>query len=117
MTKYFHGGYGGLSVGQFILPPHLTKAPTTASYGARGICDPTKIYVTTIFDAAVMFACAHPSGRGKVYEVEPVGTVSEDHDAKSPGFSYECSRAKVTKVYRVKGKTIKRIQKYLLEDA
>jgi len=116
MTRYFHGGFGGLSAGQFVLPPQLTKAPTTANYGARSVCDKTKVYITTLFDAAVMFAGAHPSGRGKVYEVEPVGAVSEDPDAKDRGFSFGCSRAKVTKVYRVKGKTIKRIQKILLED-
>lgn len=117
MTKYFHGGFGGLSVGQFVLPPKLTRAPTTANYGARSVCNTTKVYITTSFEAAVVFSCAHPSGKGKVYEVDPVGDLTRDPDATGEGYSFECSRAKVTRVYRIKGKTIKRVQKMLLEDA
>lgn len=116
-TKYYHGGFGGLQIGQFVQPPSVSKAASTASFGAGGVCDRTKVYITTEFDAALVFACAHPSGRGKVYEVEPIGQVSDDPDAKALGYSYECAKARVVRVVRIEGKTIKRMQKALLAEA
>lgn len=116
-VKYFHGGYGGLRVGQYVEPPAVTKAPSLARFGARGVCDTSKVYVSTIFDGALLYGCMHHSGEGKVYEVEPVGELLEDPDAKSRGLSFSCDRAKVIKVYRLKGKTIKRVQKWMVGDA
>lgn len=114
--KYYHGGYGELKVGQYVLPPLLTRAATTANYGASSVLDRSKVYVCTQFEGALLFACGHHSGRGKVYEVEPMGGLEPDPDADRPNFSFQCQRAKVLKVYRVKGKTIKRVQKVLMED-
>lgn len=115
--KFYHGGYGGLCVGQSILPPSMTRAASTASYGAAAVCDRDKVYVTTDYDAALGFACAHPSGRGKLYEVEPVGDLEDDPDARKPGYSFQCERARIAKVFRVKGKLIKIVQKALLAEA
>lgn len=112
--RYFHGGFGGLSVGQHVLPPNVTKAPSTASYGAGGVCSRDRVYITTEFDAALVFACAHPSGRGKVYEVEPTGQVTDDPDARAMGYSYECEKARVVKVFKIRGKTIRNMQRALL---
>jgi rifampin ADP-ribosylating transferase len=117
MAKFFHGGYGDLKVGQFVLPPAITKAPSTARFGARAVCDTTKVYVCTEFDGALIFGCMHHSGAGKVYEVEPIGDLVDDPDAVTAGHSYSCDRARVLKVIRLKGKTIKRVQKFMLEDA
>lgn len=114
ITTYFHGGFGGLSPGQFVVPPNVSKASSTASYGAAGVCNRDKVYVTTEFHAALLFACAHPSGKGKVYEVEPVGEVEDDPDAQLPGFSFQCERARVKRVIKVKGKMIRQVQKELL---
>ena len=117
MVKYYHGGYGELKEGQHVLPPILTKAPSLARFGGRGVCDTNKVYVCTEFDGALLYACMHQSGHGKVYEVEPIGDLIEDIDAKHTGFSFACDRAKIVKVFRVKGKTIKRVQKIMLEAA
>jgi rifampin ADP-ribosylating transferase len=114
--RYFHGGYGNLKVGQFVLPPSVTKAPSLARFGMMGICDTSKVYICTEFEGALIYGCMHHSGAGKVYEVEPVGDLAEDQDAKSTGFSFTCDKAKVVKVYRLKGKTIKRVQKFMIED-
>jgi hypothetical protein len=114
---YFHGGYGQLKVGDLVLPPAETKAPSLASFGAHSVCDRSKVYVCSIQEGALLYACMHHSGRGKIYEVEPIGDLQEDPDAKFTGFSFSCDRARVIRVIRVKGKTIKKIQKHMLEAA
>jgi len=116
-TEFYHGGYGGLSVGQSVLPPSRTGAASTASFGAGAVCDRGAVYVTTDFDAAMFFACAHPSGRGKVYEVEPIGDLVHDIDATGQGYSFKCQSAKVKRVFKIKGKVIRNIQRALLVDA
>lgn len=112
---YFHGGYGGLRVGDMILPPSVTGAVSTASYGAASVCRRDRVYVTSRFDNAVDAAAVHPSGRGKVYEVKPLGDLTVDPDAlRLPGqepWSWECLKAVVVAVHRIPGKTKKRIKK------
>ncbi|KSV95424.1 hypothetical protein [Sinorhizobium sp. GL28] len=116
-VRYFHGGYGGLSVGQFVLPPAMTGAPSTAQFGAHGVCDTSKVYVCTDLHAALFFAGGHPSGNGKVYEVAPAGELTADPDALIDGLSYSCDKARVLRVIRVKGKLIKQIRRDLLRGA
>ncbi|WP_244618883.1 NAD(+)--rifampin ADP-ribosyltransferase [Rhizobium sp. 18065] len=112
---YFHGGFGGLSVGQIVLPPSRSGAPSTASFGAAAVCNRDAVYVTPDFEAAMMFACAHQSGRGKVYQVEPIGELARDPDAKGDGYSFECPAARVVRVFKIRGKIIRKTQKMLLE--
>ncbi len=109
-VKYYHGGFGELKVGQLVLPPAMTGAPSTASYGASAVCRRDRVYVTTLLFAAYEFACLHWTGKGKVYEVEPVGELTSDPDAIGD-HSFECARACVVRVHRVRGKMIKAIQK------
>ncbi|AAL49635.1 unknown [Sinorhizobium phage PBC5] len=116
-ARYYHGGFGGLSLGQFVLPPKTTRAPSTARFGAAGVCDPSKVYICTELHAALFFACMHPSGRGKVYEVEPIGELIADPDTEIPGLSFECDKARVLRVIRVPGKTIKQIQRDIRREA
>jgi hypothetical protein len=115
--RFYHGGYGGLQVGDFVLPPIETGAPSTASFGAKGWCRTDRVYVTSIFKMAMEPAALHPSGRGKVYEVEPIGELVPDPDAfLLPGqdpWSWECERARVIAVHKLRGKDIKRIKKAL----
>lgn len=113
----YHGGYGGLSVGQLILPPRKTGAASTASFGAAAVCDRDAVYVTTDFEAAMLFACAHPSGKGKLYEVEPIGDLVDDVDATGKGYSFKCPSARVKRVFKIKGKIIRNMQRALLADA
>lgn len=115
--SYFHGGYGQLKVGDFVLPPLQSKSPSLARFGAHAVCDRSKVYVCTMLEGALLYACMHHSGCGKVYEVEPIGELVEDPDARIEGFSFACDRARVIRVIRVKGKTIKNIQKHMLRDA
>lgn len=117
ITGFFHGGFGGLQVGQFVLPPVKTHAATTASYTiARGICDPKRVYVTTDLGAAMVYACMHPSGHRKIYEVEPLGGFEADPDATIEGLSYFCGSARVLRVIRLRGKTIKSVQKAMRQS-
>lgn len=98
---YFHGGVRGLDVGDFLLPPAETKAPSASDFGGARVHDRHCVYVTTSIDAAFMFGALHPSG-GAVYEVVPVGGLMNDPDCDQPGLSYTCPRARVTRVVRRK---------------
>lgn len=93
---YYHGGPAGRARGAYILPPSVTKAETTADFGASGVCKRDKVYITTSYDAAVLYAAG--SKRGVVYEVSPIGDLSEDQDCSQPGLSFECDKAVVLKV-------------------
>lgn len=97
MTTYYHGGRGGLQKGNFILPPTITNAKSTAEFGNH-MCDRSKVYVTVEFTAAAMYAAAV---NGDVYEVEPVGALAEDPDCIEPGFSFACERARILKRHRL----------------
>lgn len=92
MVTYYHGGAAGIAVGSYVLPPSLTGAPTTADYGADGVCRRDKVYVTTNYEAALMYASMSPSGH-TVYTVQPLGQVQNDPDCTEPGVSFECDRA------------------------
>ncbi|MQW36057.1 hypothetical protein [Sinorhizobium meliloti] len=116
-VRYFHGGYGGLTVGQLVLPPAITKAPSTARYGGAGVCNTNKVYVCTDQHGALLYACMHWSGCGKVYEVEPIGELRPDPDAAREGFSFECDKARVLRGIRVRGKFIKQVQRDMLREA
>lgn len=101
MRKLYHGGFGGLRVGDYVLPPDETGVASTASYGAAGVCRTDRVYLTTADGAATLIACLHPSGRGKYYEVEPCGDLEDDSDCDLPGLSYACAKARVTKVFQI----------------
>lgn len=95
---YYHGGYGNLIAGDFVLPPTKTKSQSCADYGAEGICKRDRVYVTTDLNAAILYASFHWRGNGRVYEVEPQGNICHDADCSEEGLSYECDRAKVLSV-------------------
>lgn len=112
----YHGGPPGLRIGQRILPANKTGAASTARYGAQGVCDPAKVYVTPLPSAAAMFASMHPSGDGQVYKVETEGEVLHDPDCSEFGLSYTCDAARIVGRVRVKRKTLKRIRKTVMQD-
>ena len=97
-AKYYHGGIGGLVKGRFILPPSETGAKSTAQFG-NSMCDVGKVYVTTSYEAAAMYAATLP--KGMIYEVDPAGLLEEDPDCDTRGLSYSCEKAKVLKRYRL----------------
>jgi Rifampin ADP-ribosyl transferase len=80
-VRLFHGGTRKLHRGDVLLPPERTGAPTTADFGAAGVCRPDRVYLTTDLEAARLFAImAPPKGNGSVYEVEPIGDLEVDPD-------------------------------------
>ena len=112
---YYHGGPSGLQIGQKILPPTVTRAATTADFGARGVCRTDRIYITTDYLAAYQFACLHPSGKGRVYEVTPDTAVVLDPDGKG-NHSWECESATIVRSHRVRGKHVKALKKAVREE-
>lgn len=102
MSQYFHGGIGTLRVGMLILPSSETGAHTTADYGAEGVCRRDKVYLTSRENAAAIFALMSPCGNGAVYEVEPIGTLEPDPDCSLPGLSFQCEKARVLRIIRLR---------------
>lgn len=90
---YYHGGSPGIKCGEFILPPTATGAKSLADYGAEGVCRRDRVYITTIYEAAVMFAAGIKDGM--VYECVPSGILEPDPDCIDPGVSFQCEKAMV----------------------
>ena len=91
--NYFHGGPPHLSIGESILPASETGVKSASDYGAEHVHRRDRIYLTTNPTAAKLFAALHPSGKGEVYRVDPVGAVDPDPDCSEDGLSYQCERA------------------------
>lgn len=102
--KYYHGGPRGIWPRK-ILPPEITDAPSTAEFGAHGICRRDRVYVTTSYEAAQVFASFCPGGRGAVYEVLPIGELEDDPDCTVPGLSYCCRAARIVRSTDVRAAT------------
>ncbi len=114
MTAYYHGGPAGLRIGDHILPSAETGAPSTASFGAAGICRRDRVYVTTDVNAAVPYASAHWPGRGRVYRIDPIGDLDPDPDCQIAGLSYQCPQARIIAIVPVRGKLFKLARRVLL---
>ena len=96
---YWHGGTPGLGIGDRVLPPEETQAPTLADFGMAGVCRRDRVYVTTDMRVAILYAAMHPSGRGKVYEVLPGGPLDPDPDWNGEeGLSLETTYARVISI-------------------
>lgn len=120
MTSYFHGGVPDLGPGDLILPPDESGSPTTADYGAALVCRRDRVYLGSDVSIAVVYTAMHPSNRGGLYEVEPIGDVEPDPDwAGEPGLSVAAPRARVVAVIdpetAVEGGTIAELRLSLLE--
>lgn len=88
---YFHGGAAGLEIGDLIRPAislgiRRVRTPNQPRY------NPRRVYVTELRWYAELFANGH---QGDVYEVQSVGRVLPDPDARH---SYHCSCAEVVAV-------------------
>jgi hypothetical protein len=103
-VSYWHGGQAGRRVGTQILPPSRTNAKNTL-YGAGTavVARRDRVYVTTDFGAALLYAVGHPSN-GHVYKVEPVGPLTPDPDCSLSGLSWECESATILRVHKPTGK-------------
>lgn len=110
--KLYHGGRRGLAKGNFILPPSITKAKSTARYGNH-LCDVNQVYVTTSFEAASVYAVGVG---GDVYQVEPVGELKDDPDCNKPGLSYSCDKARVLVRFKINERDRKHIIDNFFKD-
>ena len=95
--RYFHGGYGKLKVGDFVLPPSETGEPSCAEYGNKD-CRRDRVYIVTDKKDAEIYAKFSTHGNGRVYEVEPIGDLTPDPDCLVPGLSWECEKARVVAI-------------------
>lgn len=99
---YFHGGVPGLTPGCIILPPTMTKVRSASDFGAAGIHRRDRVYLCTAPEGALIYAVLHPSRRGVVYQVQPIGAIEPDPDWNGPaGVSVQVERARVIRVFRV----------------
>ena len=74
-VRYYHGRTRGLAVGEYILPPTITKVRSASDYAyTAGLHRKDRVYVTTSRTDAQLFA----SGNREpvVYEVEPEGNLA-----------------------------------------
>ncbi len=108
---YFHGGAPKLRAGSEVLPPNTTGAKSLASYGANGVCRRDRIYITPSIEAAMLYAGMHPSGKGQIYTVRPVGEIEDDPDCNEPGISFSCERATILGFVPITNNDRKRVQK------
>lgn len=107
-TTFYHGGPRGL---RKILPSVETGARSQAADLSR-VCRRDRVYVTTEFAAAILYAAAFE--KGAVYEVKPLGDLIADPDCTADGLSWECSAAEIIRVHKPTGKTLRMARKALL---
>jgi rifampin ADP-ribosylating transferase len=98
-TTYYHGGPRGRMRGEFLLPPVVTRARSLSEFGAAGVHRMDRVYVTTMLDAALIYAAGWP--RGVIYECKPIGALEPDPDCSLPGLSWQCEKARVLRVIRL----------------
>ncbi len=112
--SYYHGGNPELLIGESILPPSITGQPNCSEYGADFVHRKDRVYVTTEFMAAVIFASMHQSLKGCVYRVEPVGDLVLDPDCDQPGLSYECESAVIVEKIKIKPRKLSKVREVML---
>jgi hypothetical protein len=82
--RLLHGSHAQLAPGHTILPAHALGLPPRLKTPNQPRYSPLWVYVTERADYAACF--------GTVYEVEPIGTLVRDPDAK---WAWRCRRARV----------------------
>lgn len=114
---YYHGGMPGIPIGGEIRPPCETGHKCASDYGSAHVHRRDRVYLTTDLAAAKLYATMHPSLRGIVYRVEPIGEVESDPDCVKPGLSFQCSRARVIGKIALPKHEEKRIRSAMIIDA
>lgn len=115
MTKYYHGGRRGLT---HLLPPSETGQRCANDYFNKNpmLARRDRVYITTDMHCAMLFAAFDPSGKGIVYEVEPIGDVEIDPDYLGEDkISFQCAEARIIRVaHKPTGLMLKKIRKDML---
>jgi len=113
MTAYYHGGPLGRERGAFLLPPAITGVESMADLmQSLRFCHKSRVYVTTHYAAALLYASVHK--QPAVYVVEPVGVLMPDEDCSEPGLSYHVEKAKVLRVIKPNRNDLKTAREALL---
>jgi hypothetical protein len=102
--RYYHGGDGGLNVGDYILPPNDTGKDNMI--GLNPLRRKDRVYVTKDVAGAMFFASR--SSTPTVYEVAPEGVIEDDPDHKTKGVSFACPKAKIIGFYNIPDVVIRR---------
>jgi hypothetical protein len=102
--RYYHGGDGGLQVGDYILPPNDTGKDNMI--GLNPLRRKDRVYITKDIASAMFFASQ--SGNPMVYEVTPEGDIEDDPDHKTKGISFACPMAKIIALYNVPEEVVRR---------
>lgn len=110
----YHGGVPGLKIGELVLPPTETGAMSSSDFGACHVHRRDRVYVSSDPLGAAIFAALHPSGKGCVYEVRPLGDIEPDPDCDQPGLSWQCERATVLRRVRVPRKYLNHVRREML---
>jgi rifampin ADP-ribosylating transferase len=93
----WHGGIGGLNVGDYLLPPSITgDPPSVSNHMVEARAD--RVYMTTDLELVRSYAAEVQSlgRRSGLYRVEPVGAPEIDPDLPAVGLS--ARRARVLEV-------------------
>lgn len=101
---YWHGGRPGIPRGAYLLPSSVTHVLSLAECGAAGVCRKDRVYVTTSYAAAVLYAAF--AKRGVVYQCEPMGELEPDLDCTLPGLSWQCEKARVIRCIKPKARDV-----------
>lgn len=97
--KYYHGGPANVKM---ILPAsetgafNMEDAGVSESAGNR----PDRVYITTDQSVAFALAALAPFRKVAVHEVEPIGELEKDPDAKMED-GFRCPRARVVKSWKL----------------
>ena len=108
--RYYHGGVGGLLVGQYILPPNETGKDNMI--GLNPLRKTDRVYVTKDIAGAMFFASGHDVPA--VYEVTPEGIIEDDPDHKINGISFACPKAKIIAIHSVSSEVVRRNRAQML---
>lgn len=104
-TRYWHGGFPGLAVGEALLPAQTTghKIVDAKDKGVLYEHDSTSVYISNDKQFARAFAAWYGTvwggDRGDLYEVEPQGSLFADPDYSiGPEVSFRCHEARIVAV-------------------
>jgi hypothetical protein len=111
--RYYHGGDGGLLVGQYIEPPNVTGKDNMI--GLNPLRNKGRVYVTKDIAGAMWFASR--SDTPTVYEVTPEGNIEDDPDHTGKGISFTCPRAKIIGFHNIPDEVIQRNRRQMLAMA
>jgi hypothetical protein len=112
-NRYYHGGDGGLQIGQYILS--AKEIGKDNMMGLNPLHQTDRVYVTQDIAGAMFFASGHKTPI--VYEVKPEGHLEDDPDHRTKGISFACPKAKIIAIYNVPPYVVERNRRQMMMAA